>query len=80
MNFNLSTVLSSSMRILNIANKAIPLIKEVNPAIQTVKTKLTTIKKKSSLPIPNKVVSSPQNKESINTPIAYQNNSLTFFK
>lgn len=74
MNINLSSILSGSMRILNIANKALPLIKEMNPTINTIKNKILQGKNKGMVPVvPIKQV--PEIKE---VPKATPN--LTFFK
>ena len=72
MNTNFGNFLNSSLRILNIANKSLPLIKNVTPTIKGLK------KGVSSLRIKHK-------KEQIREPIIipksiHQNNSLTFFK
>ena len=37
MNFNLSSILSSSLRFLNITKRALPLIKDLNPTIKNIK-------------------------------------------
>lgn len=76
---NLSNILSYSLRMLNIANKAIPLIKEVNPTIKTVKKKF--INKKGARPRPtpmNNVITTNTNPPQSRN--IYQNNSLTFFR
>ena len=71
MNFNLSSILTNSLRFLNITKRAIPLIKDLNPTIKTIKTKINEYKKDNK----------PEKKE-----LAYKdkpvqnNNSLTFFK
>lgn len=44
MNFNFSSFLNGSLRILNIANKTIPLIKEASPAIKNIKEKYNKFK------------------------------------
>lgn len=73
---NLSTFLSYSMRFLNIANRAIPLIKEVNPTIKVVKNTFNKMRKSTT---PKNIVSEPQE-------LPYrekrypQNSTLTFFQ
>ena len=44
MNFNLSSILSSSLKFLNITKKALPLIKDLNPTVKTLKTKINEFK------------------------------------
>jgi len=44
MNFNFSSFLNGTLRILNIANKPLPLIKEASPAIKTIRDKYQNIK------------------------------------
>ncbi len=39
MNFNFSSFLNGTLKILNIANKTLPLIKEASPTIKTIKNK-----------------------------------------
>ena len=72
MNFNLSSILSSSLRFLNITKRDLPLIKDLNPTIKNIKNKITEFKTTNKetfikeLPIQKKEVKN--------------NNSLTFFK
>lgn len=72
MNFNLSSILSSSLRFLNITKRVLPLIKDLNPTIKNIKNKITEFKTTNKetvikeLPIQKKEVKN--------------NNSLTFFK
>lgn len=72
MNFNLSSILSSSLRFLNITKRALPLIKDLNPTIKNIKNKITEFKTANKetvikeLPIQKKEVKN--------------NNSLTFFR
>lgn len=47
MNFNFSSFLSGTLRILNIANKTLPLIKEASPTIKTIKNKYQNFKEKT---------------------------------
>ncbi len=72
MNFNLSSILSSSLRFLNITKRALPLIKDLNPTIKTIKTKINEFK------IENK---QPEKKElTFKEKPVQKNNSLTFFR
>lgn len=77
MNINMSSFLANSLRILNIANKTIPLIKEANPTIKSIKKRYMKIKNNMNYtPYEKKapkVIEQPKN-------IVYQNNSLTFFR
>ena len=44
MNFNFSSFLNGTLRILNIANKTLPLIKEASPTIKTIRDKYQNFK------------------------------------
>lgn len=84
---NFSNFLSGSLRILGIANRAIPLVKEISPTIKTIRTKLsTTSLPKLNLIQPPKINTSSNTNNSITTQaqkIGNQtngNNSLTFFQ
>lgn len=44
MNFNFSSFLNGTLRILNIANKTLPLIKEASPTIKTIRDKYNNFK------------------------------------
>lgn len=77
MNINISSILSNSLRILNIANKAIPLIKDFNPTIKKVKDGLKKVK---FIPNNQNVNNTPIQEIEENKKIVYQDNSLTFFK
>lgn len=66
---NLSSFLSNSLKILNVTKKAIPLIKDLNPSINTIKNKLTKLNKKD-------VTELKYEKKEVKN----HNNSLTFFK
>lgn len=66
---NLSSFLSNSLKILNVTKKAIPLIKDLNPSINTIKNKLTELNKKD-------VTELKYEKKEVKN----NNNSLTFFK
>lgn len=72
MNFNLSSILSNSLRFLNITKRAIPLIKDLNPTIKNIKTKITEFKTTNKEPIIKEL---PIKKKEVKN-----NNSLTFFK
>lgn len=48
MNFNFSSFLNGTLRILNIANKTLPLIKEASPTIKTIKDKYQTFRGKTN--------------------------------
>lgn len=48
MNFNFSSFLNGTLRILNIANKTLPLIKEASPTIKTIRDKYNSFKGISS--------------------------------
>lgn len=72
MNFNLSSILANSLRFLNITKRAIPLIKDLNPTIKNIKTKINDFKTTSKEPIIKEL---PIQKKEVKN-----NNSLTFFK
>ena len=72
MNFNLSSILSNSLRFLNITKRAIPLIKDLNPTIKNIKTKINEFKTTNKEPIIKEL---PIQKKEVKN-----NNSLTFFK
>lgn len=65
---NLSSFLTNSLKILNITKKALPLIKDLNPSIKTIKNKLNDLNK-------NNIKELNYQKKEIKN-----NNSLTFFK
>lgn len=72
MNFNLSSILSNSLRFLNITKRAIPLIKDLNPTIKNIKNKINEFKTTNKEPIIKEL---PIQKKEVKN-----NNSLTFFK
>lgn len=72
MNFNLSSILSNSLRFLNITKRAIPLIKDLNPTIKNIKTKINEFKTINKEPVIKEL---PIQKKEVKN-----NNSLTFFK
>ena len=45
MNFNLPYILQNGMKVLNIVNKTLPLVKEFNPALGFIKKKLKNLNK-----------------------------------
>lgn len=80
--FNFSNFLSSSLRILGIANRAIPLVKEMSPTIRTIRTKLSNanIPKANLIQLPKINVNNNSNSQySQNKNQTQVNNSLTFF-
>ena len=73
---NFSSFLTNSLRFLNIANRVIPLVREVSPQIGKIKN---TIKKVSTITSNNL----QNNIKELNAPkeeIKKTNNTLTFFK
>lgn len=73
---NFSSFLANSLRFLNIANRVIPLVREVSPQIGKIRN---TIKKVSSITSNT----SQNNQTALNAPkeqIIAKNNTLTFFK
>ncbi len=72
MNFNLSSILSSSLKFLNITKKALPLIKDLNPTVKTLKTKINEFKSNNKK---EDIKELPMQKKEVKN-----NNSLTFFK
>lgn len=73
---NFSNFLSSSLRILNIANRALPLVRDITPTIKSIRSKISN----TSLP---KLNMAPSNnyQNNIKKEIPQrQNNSLTFFR
>lgn len=75
MNFNLPYILQNGMKILNIVNKTLPLVKEFNPALNFIQKKL----KSANLPVAQKTAI--KNTPTENIPVRVNNNnSLTFFR
>lgn len=68
---NLSSILNSTLKVLNIADKTIPLIKDINPSIKNVKDKIRKFKGLNINPKENKhsIVNTSRN-----------TNNPTFFK
>lgn len=77
MNFNFPNFLNNSMRILNIVHRTLPLIKEVNPAINFVKNKIKNI---NVNPVQKNTNNDSTELPYENKKIITSNNSLTFFK
>lgn len=78
MNINLASILQGSMKILNVVNKTLPLVKEFNPTFSKVisKMKKTNPTTNNNFIIPKKVLSTNNNnqKKIINS------STLTFFQ
>ena len=79
MNFNLPYILHNGMRILNIVNRTLPLVKEVNPAIGYIRKKIKSINtnitpNNNIKPLSNTNILSAPNKQN------FSNSNLTFFK
>lgn len=72
MNTNFGNFLNSSLRILNIANKSLPLIKNVTPTIKGLKKGVDSLRIKHKKEIKQEPIIIPKS--------ISQNNSLTFFK
>ena len=73
---NFSNFLSSSLRILNIANRALPLVRDITPTIKSIRSKISNanLPKLNINPINN-------NQNNIKKEIPQRrNNSLTFFR
>ncbi len=51
MNFNLPYILQNGMKVLNIVNKTLPLVKEFNPALGFIKKKLKCLEIKLKLEV-----------------------------
>lgn len=73
---NFSNFLSSSLRILNIANRALPLVRDISPTISSIRKKISNANlPKLSAP------AQPTIQNNINKNIVpRKNNSLTFFR
>lgn len=73
---NFSNFLSNSLRILNIANRALPLVRDITPTIKSIRSKIsnTNLPKLNIVPINN-------NQGNIKKEIPQRrNSSLTFFR
>ncbi len=77
MNFNISSILSGSMKILNIVNKTLPLVKEFNPTISKMITKYKNNKVKEQPFVNKKPSPTPLKKLPNQRP---SSNGLTFFR
>lgn len=84
MKMNLPFILQSGMRILNIVNRTLPLVKEFNPAYNYISKKVKSLNMKEKvLPIINNssnISNNSKNTNITNGDIKPSNNSLTFFK
>lgn len=76
MNFNLPYILQNGMKILNIVNKTLPLVKEFNPALNFIQRKL----KSANLPAAQKTTIKNTPTNNIPVRVNNNNNSLTFFR
>lgn len=75
---NFSSFLSNSLRILNIANRVIPLVRDMNPQIVKVRNTLRNIRTGVSSSLQNNNFNVPQQQQQLPGPRV--NNSLTFFR
>lgn len=77
MNINISSILQGSMKILNVVNKTLPLVREFNPTFTKVLSKFRnpSIKINNNLPIPTNARIQDNQKKLVNN-----TNSLTFFR
>lgn len=79
MNFNLPYLLQNGMKILNIVNKSLPLVREFNPALSFITKKLKTmnnnIQQNISTPLMNSNIIKNTNNKQPRT-----HNNLTFFR
>lgn len=77
MNINISSILQGSMKILNVVNKTLPLVREFNPTFTKVLSKFrnSSIKINNNLPIPTNARIQDNQKKLVNN-----TNSLTFFR
>ncbi len=72
---NFSNFLSNSLRILNIANRALPLVRDITPTIKSFRNKISN----SNLPKLNMVPVNNNNSIKKDIP-ERRNNTLTFFR
>lgn len=77
MNINISSILQGSMKILNVVNKTLPLVKEFNPTFTKVLNKIRkpNIKLNNNIPVITNQ-STPNNQKKL----VNNTNSLTFFR
>lgn len=83
MNFNFSSFLNGSLRILNIANRTLPLIKEATPAIKNIKKKYQDFKRPNRQGNNGNNVKTPpfiEKKKAGNIQLSSPSNLPTFFK
>lgn len=76
MNFKFAGFLDGSLKILNIVNRTLPLVKEFNPTLGTIIKKYKNVTNKKSN---EKLISLPNNSVNTNKEINL-NKGLTFFK
>lgn len=77
MNINISSILQGSMKILNVVNKTLPLVKEFNPTLTKVMSKLRNSNiMNNNTPILQNSRPTNNNQKKLVT----STNSLTFFK
>ena len=68
------------MKILNIVNKTLPLVREVNPALGFIAKKIKSMNTNVTQMTDNSLVSTKALKNPTNQKQAYLNNNLTFFR
>ena len=77
MNFNLAYILQNGMRILNIVNRTLPLVREFNPAMSFITKKIKDI----NTNIQNNTSNTPLNNIlKTNAKSKNNNSNLTFFR
>ena len=66
--FNLSSILSGTGKVINFANPAIPLVKQINPVIKNAKTMFSVMNEFKKIDTPtNSVVTKDEKKEAVIT-------------
>lgn len=80
MNFNIPYLLQNGMKILNIVNKTLPLVREFNPAMSFITKKIKDINSNiqqngGKLPLNTNILKQPKN-----TQVNKRLNNLTFFR
>ena len=80
MNFNLPYILQNGMKILNIVNRTLPLVKEFNPAMSFISKKIKDINSNVQQAANNLPINSNSLKQPANNKIHHKNSNLTFFK
>lgn len=78
MNINLASILQGSMKILNVVNKTLPLVKEFNPTFTKIMGKMHA--SKNPIILNNKKNTRVNNIPRVNNVVNNRNNTLTFFK